>query len=35
MSITDLLVVGIFVSFLIGYTVGCAVGIKRGKGDKK
>lgn len=27
MSITDLLVVGIFVSFLIGYTIGCIVGI--------
>lgn len=31
MNMTDLLVVGIFVSFLIGYTVGCAIGIKRGK----
>lgn len=31
MNITDLLVVGIFVSFLIGYTIGCVVGIRKGR----
>lgn len=37
MNITDLLVVAVFVSFLIGYAIGCAVGIKREKEseDKK
>jgi len=31
MNITDLLVVGIFVSFLIGFTIGCAIGILKGE----